>query len=254
MTSPTALVTGASSGIGRAFAVALARRGHGIVAVARNEAALKELAAELATDVEVLPADLTDGADLRRVEARLADKTRPVDLLVNNAGYGTTGRFTELPVDGEENEIDLNVVALVRLTHAALGPMTARGAGAVVHVSSIAGFAPAPGVATYSGTKAFVINFGLSLREELRGTGVQSMVLCPGFTRTDFQARASYDVSGLPRFLSQSSEQVVTAALRGLHRGTGLCIPGVHNKAAYVLSKVMPDGLVRLVARRFGGI
>ena len=254
VSSPTALVTGASSGIGRAFAVALAGRGHDIVAVARNEAAMKELAGSVGTNVEVLAADLTDAGDLRRVEARLADRDRPVDLLVNNAGYGTTGRFADLPIDSEENEIALNVVALVRLTHAALGPMTARGQGAIVHVSSIAGFAPAPGVATYGGTKAFVVNFGLSLRDELRGTGVRSMVLCPGFTRTEFQERADYDTKGIPSFLSQSPEQVVSAALRALERGTGLCVPGVHNKAAHVLTKVMPDSIVRLVARRFGGI
>jgi len=254
MDRPIALVTGASSGIGRAFAVALASRGHDIVAVARNETSLKELAATVDTDVEVLAADLTDGTDLARVETRLADDVAPIDLLVNNAGYGTSGRFAELPVDREENEVALNVVALMRLTHAAVGPMTRRGRGGIIQVSSISGLAPTPGVATYAGTKAFVVNFGLSLREELRGTGVKTTVLCPGFTRTEFQQRANYDTSGLPSFLSQSSEQVVAAALRALETNKALCIPGAHNKAAYVLTKVLPDSIVRVVARRFSGI
>src|SRR5688500_16317929 len=145
---PTALVTGASSGIGEAYARILATKGHNLVVVARNEAKLEALAQELRVDVEVLPADLADAEQLARVEERAA---KGVDLLVNNAGFGTTGRFCELPLDREDEEIRLNVTALVRLTHAALPPMLDRRSGGIINVSSIAGFQPGPGTATYSG-------------------------------------------------------------------------------------------------------
>ena len=141
---------------------------------------------------EVLVADLTDPAQLAKVEARLADRDRPIDVLVNNAGFGTNGRLHELDRDTETREVNLNVVALVRLTHAALGPMVERGSGGVLNVSSLAGMQPTPGNATYGATKAFVSSFTQSVHEELRGTGVKVTVVCPGFTRTEFQVRAGH--------------------------------------------------------------
>ena len=181
---PVALVTGASAGIGRSFAYALADRGHDLVLVARDTARLEALAKEIGdaygAACEVLTADLADGDALVRVETRLADAARPLDLLVNNAGFGTSGKFHTMPVDREEQEIRLNVVALVRLCHAALDAQVARGRGGVINVASIAGYQPTPGNATYGATKAFVSSFSQAVHEELKGTGVRCMVLSPG--------------------------------------------------------------------------
>src|SRR5260221_7653734 len=172
----TALVTGASAGIGTAFATRLAARGDGVVLVARDRARLDELAGVLAgrhgVATEVLVADLTDPGQLASVEARLGDRERPIDVLVNNAGFGTNGRFADLDRDTEAREIGLNVVALVRLTHAALAPMIGRGSGGVLNVSSLAGGPPTPSNATSRATKAFVTSFTQSAPEEGLGTGV----------------------------------------------------------------------------------
>jgi uncharacterized protein len=169
----TALVTGASAGIGTAFATQLAARGDGVVLVARDRDRLDALAGVLAGShgvaTEVLVADLTDPDQLASVEARLGDRDRPIDVLGNNAGFGTNGRFAELDRDTEAREIGLNVVALVRLTHAAVAPMIERGSGGVLNVSSLAGGQPTPGNATYGATKAFVTSFTQSLHEEVRG-------------------------------------------------------------------------------------
>jgi short-subunit dehydrogenase len=229
----------------------LARRGDDLVVVARRQAVLADLAAELEREhgrpVEVLVADLETDAGVASVEARLGDNARPVDLLVNNAGFGTKGRFWELDDDGEEHQIRLNVLALVRLTHAALGPMVRRGHGGVINVSSVAGYQPTPGSATYGGTKAFVSSFTHALHEELRGTGVRMMVLAPGYTHTEFHVRARDDVSGLPELLWQSAEEVVDAALRAYERGRAVCTPGI-NTAAAAFSGSLPAGLTRRVA------
>ncbi len=183
----SALVTGASAGIGAAFAEALAREQYDLVLVARRADRLEELAKRLrdarGVAIEVLAADLTDGAGLARVVARVEEG--PPDLLVNNAGHGSFGNFAELDIDREVGEIQLNVVALVRLTRAALPGMIRRGHGAIINVSSMAGFQPMPFNATYGATKAFVNSFTEALHEELRGTGVRVQALCPGFTRTD---------------------------------------------------------------------
>jgi uncharacterized protein len=251
MTRPIALVTGASSGIGRQFAIALAAAGHDLVVVARDGERLKQLADQVGPQAgtEILVADLTDAGDLAQVEARLADDASPVDVLVNNAGFGTTGKLVDLPVDGEEREIRLNVVALARLTRAALPGMIARGRGGVVQVASVAAFQPAAGNATYAGTKAFVVNFGLSVHEELRGTGVKHTVLCPGFTRTEFQDRAGYDAGHLPSMVWMDADAVVAQALKALDANRALCIPGAPNKAAYTMGKVLPGSMVRAVTR-----
>ena len=258
MPRPTALVTGASSGIGLVFARKLASDGHDLVLVARREGRLKEISDELAAahgaTTEVLVADLTDGDDLARVEARVSDTERPVDLLVNNAGFGTVGRFAELPINEEDREIRLNVLALVHLTHAALGAMTARNRGGILNVSSVASFQAGPYNATYSATKAFVTSFTEAVSEELRGTGVQVMALCPGFTRTEFQETASPEAPSVPSLLWQDAEPVVDTALRDLRRRSTISIPGLHNKMAAMLSQLAPRALTRrmsgLVGRR----
>jgi short-subunit dehydrogenase len=248
----TALVTGASAGIGAEFVSQLASRGNDVVLVARDAARLEALATELGArhrvQTEVLVADLTDSTQLATVEDRLTDRARPVEVLVNNAGFATNGRFSELDRDIETREVSLNVVALVRLTHAALGPMTERGSGGVLNVSSLAGGQPTPGNATYGATKAFVTSFTQSVREELRGTGVKVTVVCPGFTRTEFQARAGIDSSKVPGFLWQSAEEVAAGALAALEQNKAVYVPGTLNRMAAGLVSVLPDALTRRAA------
>ena len=246
---PIALVTGASSGIGLVFAQRLATKGHDLVVVARSRDKLEELAASLpSVDVEVIGADLSTDAGVATVEARLRAEQRPVDLLVNNAGFGTTGRFVELPIEDEDQEIRLNVLALTRLTSAALAGMVPRRRGGVLNVASIAAFQPTPGTATYGGTKAYVLSFTQALREELRGTGVKALVLCPGFTRTEFQERANYEVKGLAARFWQTPEEVVDAALSALERDAGVCVPGWQNKVAAGATHLTPRRLLPRLA------
>ena len=249
---PRALVTGASSGIGHAFARQLASAGRDLVVVARDEERLRALASECpGVDVEVLPADLADQAQLATVEARVASDD--VDLLVNNAGFGTTGRFWELPVEEEAREIAVNVTALTRLTAAALPGMVARRDGAVLNVASIAAFSPTPGTATYGGTKAFVLSFTQALREELRGTGVKALVLCPGLTKTEFQERAGYEATGVAGRLWQTADEVADAALSALERDAGICTPGFQNKAAAAATHLVPRRLQGRIAGLISG-
>jgi short-subunit dehydrogenase len=246
MSRPVALVTGASAGIGTVFAQRLAADGYDLVLVARDRERLEKLAAELPTDVEVLAADLTDAADLARVEARCA---AGLDVLVNNAGFGTAGDFAELDVDGEEREIRLNVLALMRLTHAAVGPMVARGSGGILNVSSLAGYQPGPWNATYAATKAFVSSFTQAVHEEVKGKGVTVTLLCPGFTRTEFQERAGLRREGGPAFLWQGPEPVVDTGLRALRRRSAVAVPGWHNRVAAVFSQVVPQSFSRQVSK-----
>jgi short-subunit dehydrogenase len=247
-----ALVTGASAGIGREFAVQLAARGTDLVLVARDAARLDTLAGELRVRtgiaVDCLAADLLDPAQLESVAARLGATDDPVDLLVNNAGMGTFGHFADLDAQRELDEVRLNVVALVRLTHAALAAMEARGGGAVVNVSSIAGYQPAPDSATYGASKAFVTNFTHAVHEEARRKGVHVMALCPGYTHTEFHERAGLGVSHLPEVLWQSADAVVRIALRDLDRRRSVSIPGALNKTAASLATVSPPSVSRRVA------
>jgi short-subunit dehydrogenase len=255
---PVALVTGASSGIGKAFARRLAHDGYDLVVVARDANRLKDLAAELeaahGSAVEVLPADLMVPEQVAVVEERLGrvDGSGTIDLLVNNAGFGTGGSFHELPIGPEVGQIELNVVALVRLTHAALAVMVPRRSGSIINVASLGGFQPSPQVATYAATKAFVLSFTEAIHEEVQPSGVMAMVLCPGFTRTEFQDRAGLQASALPNLVWQSAEQVVTTALRDLRRGRAVCIPGVINKATVSFTRVLPRIAVRKIAKVAG--
>jgi short-subunit dehydrogenase len=249
-TRQRALVTGASAGIGEAFARRLARDGWDLTLVARNRKRLDELAADLrethGIEVEIEAADLTIPKELGTVEERVANDGH-LELLVNNAGFGTIGRFAALDSDREEEEIRLNVVALVRLTRAALPGMTKRKRGAIINVSSLAAFQPAPSNATYGATKAFVNSFTESLYEELRGSGVQVQVLCPGFTRTEFQSRAGIDTSSIPAFAWMSADAVVDASLAGLRRGEVVCIPGFGNRVLANAVGAVPRPLVRRI-------
>ncbi|HVM06857.1 MAG TPA: SDR family oxidoreductase [Acidimicrobiales bacterium] len=248
---PTALVTGASQGIGESFARSLVERGYDLVLVARNADALQKLAGEIRAhgrEAEVIPADLTDLTELRMVEERLADTGRPVDLLVNNAGFGTTGLFHELPLDEEDREIRLNVLALVRLTHAILPQLVERRSGGIINVSSIAGFQPAPGNATYCGTKAFVTQFSLALHEEYRSKGVRVLCVAPGATRTEWQARAGYRDSNIPSFAWQSADEVVEGSLRAFDAKRGIFTSGLPNKALAAVTHLVPRSLLARAA------
>ena len=248
-------MTGASSGIGDAFARQLAADGVDLVLVARRVERLDALASTLRSAVcrvEVLPADLTDPADLERVAARLADAEAPVDLLVNNAGFATFGPFQELPIEAELAEIDTNVRALVRLSHAAVGRMVPDGRGAILNVSSVAGNQPGPGDAVYAATKAFVTNFSEGLAEELRGTGVSVTALCPGLTTSEF-----HEVAGLngapntsPGFLWMTADAVAAEGLEAAAKGKVVHVTGLGNKVLSGLSGLAP----RAVRRRAAGI
>ncbi len=251
----TALVTGASSGIGECFSRRLAAAGSDLVVVARRTDRLAALARELRAaydvEIEVLGADLLDLPALAAVEQRLSDADRPVDLLVNNAGFGTSGPFAELPVQHEDEEVRLNVLALVRLTRAALPGMIERGHGGVLNVSSMAGFQPAAFRATYAATKAFVTSFTEALAGELRGTGVSATALCPGFTHTEFhQTNDFFPVDRVPGPFWLAAGDVVDAGLRAVENGRPLSIPGGQYRALATLSRLAPRSLVRAVTGR----
>ncbi len=246
----TALVTGASSGIGRAFVRALAKDGTCVVAVGRRRDRLEELASEFGeTKIEPLPADLTDTEQLSVVEARLVDPGRPVDLLINCAGFGTQGRFAELPLDDEDRQIRLNVLALARLTRVALPEMLERRHGAVINVSSVAGHQPIPLWATYSASKAFVTTFSRALAAEVRGTGVRVMVLLPGFTHSEFHAQSGFEKKLVPGPAWMTAEALAEIALRDLARGRVHSFPGIHNRITAAASRMSPWAVTRRVLR-----
>src|SRR6478609_978578 len=218
-----ALVTGASSGIGRAIATKLASDGAAVVLVARDTERLASLArdlrAEYGIETEVLTADLTHPADRATVEARLAGPPT-IDALVNNAGLGTYGEFHTLDPAGEERQIDLNITALVRLTRAAVPGMLERRRGGILNVSSMASLQPTPLNATYGATKAFVTNFSESLHEEMRTSGVKVTAVLPGFTRTEFQQRSGLSGDGgMPDFVWQSADACASEAVAALAAG-----------------------------------
>lgn len=248
-----ALVTGASAGIGEAFARELAGRGTHLVLVARSADRLESLAGQLreqlGVEVEVLTADLTAEDDLARVEDRLRRADAPVDLLVNNAGFGTFGRFDRLDVSREEAEIRLNTLAPVRLTHALLPGLRARGGGGVLNVSSMASFQPVGRMATYGATKAFLTSFSEALHEELRGEGIHITALCPGFTRTEFQAAAGVEdaSSAIPGPLWGEAPDVARDGIEGVARNRAIVVPGTLNKVGASVSSLSPSAVTRRV-------
>ena len=247
----TALVTGASSGIGLAFAEQLAARGTNLVLVARRADRLERLADDLraAHDcaVECIVADLTVPDELAAVEQRLAEGRPTIDLLVNNAGFGTQGAFVSLPLETEERMIKLHVLAPVRLTRAALPPMLEQSHGAVLNVSSIAGLQPLPYNATYAATKSCLTTFSLSVHEEVRGQGVQVMALMPGFTHTEFHERGGVEKTGESLRIWKSADSVVTAALRDLDRRWATSVPGFGYRIFALATRVFPWTLSRRV-------
>lgn len=228
----TALVTGASSGIGAVSADRLARRGHNLILVARDRERLTGMAARLGAEtgrtVEVLVADLGRRDDLGRVEAKLRDDAS-ITLLVNNAGIGTHTPLLESDVDQMTRMIELNVNALMRLSYAAAPAFVARSLGAIVNISSIAGLAPEILNGVYGGTKAFVTAFSQSLHHELAAKGVRVQAVLPGATATDFWAKGGRPVEQLPQQIVMRAEDMVDAALVGLDRGELITVPSLHD-------------------------
>ncbi|GAA4871604.1 SDR family oxidoreductase [Kitasatospora terrestris] len=244
----TALITGATAGIGAAFARRLARGGRDLVLVARDTARLEAAAADLAktygVEVETLTADLATDAGIAAVEDRLRDAERPVDVLVNNAGFGNRGAFLDVPLQAELDMLKVHVEAILRTTVAALPGMRERGRGAVVNVASVAAFLPR---GTYGATKAWVVNFTQGIARDLSGSGVRLQALCPGFTRTEFHERAGMGTSDIPSWAWLDVDRVVEESLRDLARGRSLCVPGKRYKAVVALARLLPAG-------RLGGV
>lgn len=249
----TALITGASSGLGAEFADQLADRGHDVVLVARSgdrlDALARRLIAEHGVRAHVLVQDLSTPDAARRVAARLADRGLHVDVLVNNAGFGTCGRFEEIAAARDHDQMMVDVVALVDLTHELLPGMLERGRGAVVNVASNAAFQPSPYFAVYGAAKAFVLSFGLALRQEYRRRGIRVLTLCPGPVETGF-----FDVIGTRRAAVVGSmttpPPVVRAALRALDRDRGYVAPGLGNALAAHLMPRRPRTVVSALAER----
>lgn len=247
-----ALVTGASSGIGAAFARALRARGERLVLVARRRERLEALVRELGGEGQALavPVDLAAAGAAARLKDTLDSRGLAVDLLVNNAGLGHTARFEEQRPEVIRSMLDVNVKAVVELTHAFLPGMRARGRGRIVNVASNAAFQPVPFLTVYAATKAFVLSFSEGLYEELRGSGVRVQALCPGITATEFLDVAETGDHLLARRMPVlSAEQVVRASLRGLDRGQVLVVAGWSNRLlGFVSRRLSPRGLSRRVA------
>jgi uncharacterized protein len=244
-----ALITGASAGLGAEFARQLADRGVALTLVARRRDRLEAVASQLPVEAEVLIADLGTADGVAAVEARLTATSAPVDLLVNNAGFGAYGAFTELDADRQREMVDLNVGALVQLTHAALGQQLARDVGGVINVGSTAAYQPDPFGAVYGASKAFVRSFTEALHEELRARAVHVMLLSPGFTDTEFQQVAGVAAGAMPAALRTSAERVVAEALRDFGRGRAVCVPGATNKLNVAAVDVTPSVVSRKASR-----
>ena len=243
---PTALVTGATAGIGAAFARRLSADGYSLVLVARDETRLRGLATELGGAVSVLPADLSTEKGVAVVEERLAGE---VDLLVNNAGATLNRSFLRSTADDETRLLHLNVYAVMRLTHAALPGMTARRSGAVINVSSASSFAPVMPGSTYPASKAWVTHFSESIGRAVGRFGVQVMALCPGYTRTEFHERAGIDMSKTPSWLWLRADDVVIHALRDLARGKLVSVPDWKYKVAVFGMRHAPHAIFGWAAR-----
>lgn len=252
MSRPVALITGPTSGLGAGYARRYARDGYDLVLVARDETRLAALSDELTAAhgvaVEVLPADLAAETGRDAVAERLA---AGVAVLVNNAGFGTSGEFWSTDPAVLQRQLDVNVTAVMHLTRAALPPMLAAGRGTVINIASVAGLLPGRG-STYSASKAWVISFSEGLANGLGGTGVGVHAVCPGFVRTEFHQRAGIDMASIPGLMWLTVDDVVGESLTDIAKGRVISIPGVQYKALTTVGRFIPRGLVRAVTRRMG--
>ncbi|MET4662574.1 short-subunit dehydrogenase [Streptomyces sp. PvP037] len=249
----TALITGSTAGIGAAFARRLAADGHDLVLVARDTGRLREQATELhdrhGIEAEVLTADLAQDKGIAAVADRLGDRKNPVDLLINNAGFGNKGRYLDVSMADELRMLKVHCEAVLRLTSAAAEAMRERGRGGVVNVASTAAFVPR---GTYGASKAWVVQFTQGAALDLAGAGVRLMALCPGFVRTEFHERAGMGTDNIPNWMWLDADKVVAAALADLARGKTVSIPDPRYKALMGAAKLVPRGLLGGFSSRTG--
>jgi short-subunit dehydrogenase len=248
MPNPIALITGASAGIGETFAEFLAEKGHDLVIVARDQIRLEERAAKwrekFKVDVEVLKADLATQEGIHKVELRIENRSRPIDVLINNAGFGINSSFLVSNRQSENNLLDVLVRAPLRFMHAALPAMKERNNGIIINVSSVAGWIAG---GSYSAAKSFLTVMSESLHTELKGTNVKVHALCPGFTRTEFHQRGKMKMSGLPNFMWLDSRAVVAAAWKSANAGKALSVPGIQYKILKTIIDISPRSWIRKV-------
>lgn len=252
MSRPVALVTGPTAGLGAGYARRYARDGYNLVLVARNVERLDDLAAELraanGVEVEVLPADLTEAAD----RAKVADRVSAgIQVLVNNAGFGTAGEFWTAEPAQLQAQLDVNVTAVMQFTRAALPSMIAAGAGTVINIASVAGLLSGRG-STYSASKAWVVSFTEGLANGLAGTGVSIHAVCPGFVHTEFHERAGIDMTSIPNIMWLGVDDVVAESLADVAKGKIISIPGLQYKLLTTVGRLVPRGVVRAVNNGIG--
>jgi len=242
----TALITGATAGIGAAYAKLLAKEGFDLVLVARDLPRLKGVAKELSNlhkiKAETIKADLTKPAQLAKVEKRLANNSKPIEVLINNAGFGLKDSFLVSNLAKEQELLDVLVTAPMRLSHAVLPGMIKRNSGSIVNVSSVASFIAG---GTYSAAKSYLTVFSEYLHTELRDTNIKVSALCPGFTRTEFHARGKMKMSGLPNYMWTTVDQVVAKSWRYVKAGKVICIPGWQYMLLSSIARIAPRPLVR---------
>ena len=243
-----ALITGASSGIGKALARVCARHGHDLVINARNEERLRELATELENEfgiqVHVLPKDLSVESAPEEIYNALQEENITINILINNAGFDVHGKFHNTPGDQERQMIQVNLVALTKLTKLCLPAMVERGSGRILNIGSTGSFIPSPLNAIYSATKAYVLSFSEAISMELRGTGVTVTALCPGATRTEFHDRADMEEIRLLKFGRMSAETVAEKGYRAMMDGKRVEVPGFLNKLQAFLPRITPRSIL----------
>ncbi|GHH13548.1 SDR family NAD(P)-dependent oxidoreductase [Streptomyces lanatus] len=249
----TALITGSTAGIGAAFARRLAADGHDLVLVARDAKRLREQATELhdrhGIEAEVLIADLAEDTGIESVATRLGDRRNPVDLLINNAGFGNKGRYLDVSMADELKMLKVHCEAVLRLTSAAAEAMRERGRGGVVNVASVAAFVPR---GTYGASKAWVVQFTQGAARDLAGSGVRLMALCPGFVRTEFHERAGMGTDNIPGWMWLDADKLVASGLDDLARGKAVSIPDPRYKVLLGAAKLVPRGMLGGISSRTG--
>jgi short-subunit dehydrogenase len=248
----TALITGASSGLGEEFARQLARENYDLVLTARREDRLKAVAAEAtrlgSSKVEVIASDLGQPNAATELHRQLTERGIEIECLINNAGFGTHGIFHKMPLEREIEEINLNIGAVVSLTRLFLQPMVERRRGTIINVASTAAFQPVPYMATYGASKSFVLDFSEAVAYEVKSFGVTVMALCPGPTRTEFQDIAGVNETGVPSFAYMDAKTVVAQALASAKRGKAIRINGIMNQLMAQSTRLAPRSLVARIA------